>query len=775
LVVGGTYVAAVLMAAGTAPLDVARYAAYLCLALILPGTLVYRALRRTPHTLVEDVAMGAVVGLALELPAWAAFAALDAPGWLWLWPLAVVVPFAAVPRLRRHWLVRGYATAPPGWSWAVAGAVAFFTTYLSSTFLRRNPILPTGEGTYQYLDLAYQLSLAGEAKHQFPIHVPQVAGEPLHYHWFGHVHMAATSLVGHIDLPVVALRLTVPALCAAAIVLTAVLGWRVSGRPYVGAAAAALFFVIGETNFTHPVTMPFGTQASFVIWHGMSMIYSWVLLIALIAVLADIVGRGEPRSAGGSGGDSGDVRPRPAVPPLGRGAYPLAALLLLASSGAKASSVPVVAVALAFTAAVLLVTRRRIPWPVVVAGILAGAAQLFATAVLYRFKTYGLEFGPLQGLERYWQPGPTSWAVVAAVVVAFLVNMQLRGAGIVALVWLRRGRLEPVQWFLLGGAIAGPGLYLLLLQPSGGNEYFTRAGFAFTVVLSAWGYAMLFDPMRSGPGEARGVSEASPAVASGRRPGEASPAVASGWRPPALGALALFAGGLAAVLIAVQLEYAGQPPATGRPIDPLVPLLRWSTTLLVIGLVVTVLWLLAGRLLPALRGRGAVVALTAILVVGAPGLVMDMYKSEQTPNGGAYANVPMPASRVAAARWMRDHSSPDDVVATNVHCLQIIDGWCDSRSFWLSAYGERRVLVEGWAFAPRAAGNAFAPFWDQRLLQLNDAAFTGPTADGLRELRERHGVRWLVVDRTVAQESTDLARLASARFDNGRMAVYEIP
>ena len=60
--------------------------------------------------------------------------------------------------------------------------------------------------------------------------------------------MAMTSLVGHIDLPVVALRLAIPALCALAIVLTAVVGWRVSGRPYVGAVAAALFFASASST-----------------------------------------------------------------------------------------------------------------------------------------------------------------------------------------------------------------------------------------------------------------------------------------------------------------------------------------------------------------------------------------------------------------------------------------------------------------------------------------------------------------------------------------------
>ncbi|MGI5214174.1 hypothetical protein [Plantactinospora sp. CA-290183] len=725
------YVAVVLLAADTAPADLARYAGYLLLALILPGALVYRSLRRRPHTLVEDLAMGAAVGLVLELPAWAVFAALGLAEWLWLWPAAIVALFAAVPGLRRHWLVRYPERAPVGWSWSVAGVVGFFTTYLSATFLERNPVLPTSEGTRQYLDLAYQLSLAGEAKHQFPIHLPQVAQEPLDYHWFGYVHMAATSLIGGIELPVVALRLTVPALCAAAIVLTAVLGWRVSGRPYVGAIAAALFFVIGETNFTDPVTMPFGTQTSFVIWHGMSMIYSWVLLIALVAVLADVVDRRTDRP----------------VAPIGRGAAVLAPLLMLASSGAKASSLPVVGVALAFTAVALLVSTRRIPWAVVAAGLGTAAAQLFATAVLYRFKAYGIEVSPLGTLEGYWTPPPdqSGWTqplVVAAVLAAFLVNMQLRAAGVVALLRLRRGRLEPLQWFLLGGALAGPGLYLLLLQSGGANQYFTRAGFTFAVVLSAWGYVLVADRARLTRRERA--------------------------------ALGAFAATLAVLLVAVQFRYAAPAPA-GTPLDWLAPLLWWAGGLALLTVLAAGAWRPLTQGIPALRRRGGVLLLTALLVVGAPGLLMDMRKSERVPNGGAYTNVPLPKSRVDAARWTREHSSPADVLATNVHCLAVVNGWCDARSFWLSAYAERRVLVEGWGFAPRVAAiGAYTPFWDQDLLRRNDAAFTAPTADGLRELRDRHAVRWLVVDRSVGRESPELGRLARLRFDNGRMAVYQL-
>jgi hypothetical protein len=235
-------------------------------------------------------------------------------------------------------------------------------------------------------------------------------------------------------------------------------------------------------------------------------------------------------------------------------------------------------------------------------------------------------------------------------------------------------------------------------------------------------------------------------------------------------ALGLGTAAFACVLVIVQIRYAGPAPAA----DPLAPLLRWAFVLAGLGLLAGTLWWLAASRWPALRGRGAVVALTGVLVAGAPGLVMDEYKSIQHPNGGAYVNVPMPKSRVDAARWVRDHSRPGDVVATNVHCIGYRGELCDARSFWLSAYSERSVLVEGWAFAPRHATAGLAPFWDPPKLAANDAAFTEPTADGLRDLSARYGVRYLVVDREVAPESPELAGLADLRYDNGRLAVYEL-
>ncbi|MFJ9693491.1 hypothetical protein [Kitasatospora sp. NPDC101183] len=742
---------ALLLASDTSPGDVARYTFYAAWGVVLPGTLVFRALRRRPHTLIEDLAFGAVVGLVLELAAWAVLVGLGLQSAATAWPLAVVVPFAAVPRLRRHWLPRGYRRTSTAWNWSVAGIVGGTSAYLYAVALSRNPILPDAESTRQYIDLPYLLSLAGNAKHNVPLTFPQAAGEPLHYHWFTFVHMAMTDMVGHIDLPVVQMRLMVPALVALAMVVTAVVGHRLSGRAWVGPVAALLVFAVGEFNAVYPLNTqgwPFGAPlVPLMAWTSLSLTYSQPLLMALIGVVADALRR--------DGTDSGDE----AVPRLGRGGYVLVAMFALASSAAKASLLPVTLAGLAVAGLMVLIGTRRIPWTIVRLGAIVGGAQLFATAVLFRFESYGLEVLPFGNIERYWaDPQHTRGTavqalVVAATLVAFLLNHQLRLVGMLPLMWRRRLRLDPVQWFLLGGAVAGPAAYLVV---NGFNaSYFTLAGLPFGVLLSAWGYCEVFERAAL----------------------------------PARGKAALAAGTLAFVgLLTYGVhEYSGDwarfaldaigDSAGAQSYTLLVPLLAAAAALAGAALVCGLLWWAAGRALPALRRRGGLVLLTAALVAGAPSLLLDVAQARQVTWDGAW---PMPASQVEAARWVRAHSKPSDILVTNDHYRSNAEygavgeaGW-NPLSFWLSGYSERSVLVEGWAYSPRLMSQKTAVFWDQPLLKLNDDAIYNPTADILRELHDRYHVRYLVADRKPVPESPLLKTLATPVFDNGRMAVYEL-
>jgi len=149
------------------------------------------------------------------------------------------------------------------------------------------------------------------------------------------------------------------------------------------------------------------------------------------------------------------------------------------------------------------------------------------------------------------------------------------------------------------------------------------------------------------------------------------------------------------------------------------------------------------------------------------------------------SSMPMrvPDGGVIAARWLRDHTSPDALVAVNAHCRRPA-GRCDNRHFWISAYAERRILVEGWGYINGANSRAAligtpgilgtVPFQQPQRLADNDAAFLNPTAETVGKLRDAYGVRWLFADDRHPVRTTELGRFAALRFRAGHCWVYEL-
>ncbi|NUR72094.1 MAG: hypothetical protein HOU81_14865 [Hamadaea sp.] len=187
----------------------------------------------------------------------------------------------------------------------------------------------------------------------------------------------------------------------------------------------------------------------------------------------------------------------------------------------------------------------------------------------------------------------------------------------------------------------------------------------------------------------------------------------------------------------------------------------------------TRVWRIAGLVL------AAVMALTFVTV---PHRYLDPARAvlQQAEN---YPVRPgqVPAGALDAGRWLRRHSSADDLVATNVHCVRLPGGVCDFRSFWVSAYAERRVLVEGWAYTPTAyriaeeTGANFTrlPYWNQQRLADNDAVFSSGTAADVHRLATAYGVRWLFADRRLKPRPLD--QVATLRYRSGDCLIYELP
>ncbi len=730
-------VVAVLFRFGTALLDIVRYAGYAGWAVLLPGVLVYRALRRVPHSLVDDLAMGAALGLALEIGAYVLFSATGLRGLLWLWPLLVVLPFSLLRPLRRHWRPVGYQRASLSWSWAVAAVALAVLGYLTFVTLRPTQPLPTTAPKLYFIDQLWLLSLVGEAKHHFPLQVPQVVGEPLAYHWFSFAHMASASMISGVDPAVVFFRFFLPTVCLLAVVLLAVVGWRVSGRPWVGAVATALMFAVGELVVGSIAPGPLGGIVAFTVWTSPSVPYGWLMLFPMIALALDRLTGGLPDA------------------PIGRGAWPLLAIFAVAALGGKATGVPVTLCAVGLVALVELVRRRpaRTTWTLIA---LLLAAYLFAAAAVFRFTAEGTQLRPfgifwvqLAGAQN--EPWWREVGLYSAVLGGYLIYLLTRFAGIPVLAWIGRRSWGTVEWFLLGGAVGGTVATLVLWHLALSQNFFVRSGFAFGAILSAMGMVALIERHRV---PARVVAMIVTAVAT----------------VCALTSLLIWQAGGGAGAPGYH------PMASG--LATLLPIYRAGLAVAAVALAVAVAGWLARRRWPRMRGIAAVAVLALLLSAGLPGLAWD---AALYPNARTDFHTLVSPEQVAGARWLRANSDPDDLVATNVHCVSPPPAPCWHLSFWLSAYAERRILVESWAYSSRATIAAaqsgisltVVPFGDSQLLATNEAAFYAPDAAVITRLRGT-GVRWLVVDRQFGRESSALSEYADLRWEKGTIAIYRL-
>ena len=98
---------------------------------------------------------------------------------------------------------------------------------------------------------------------------------------------------------------------------------------------------------------------------------------------------------------------------------------------------------------------------------------------------------------------------------------------------------------------------------------------------------------------------------------------------------------------------------------------------------------------------------------------------------------------------MRDHSSPSDVLATNRTASAPVPTAPATARLRLSAYDERRVLVEGWAFAPGSPRPAAWRSGSRTCCPQRRRLHHRPRP-GSPSCVHADCVRWLVVDRQVA-------------------------
>ncbi|GAB3869501.1 hypothetical protein ACFPIJ_21955 [Dactylosporangium cerinum] len=451
-------------ALGTAPLDIVRYVAYILYAVVIPGTLLYRAIRPTPRSLLEDLTYGTVVGLLAETAALVTASLLDARALLWTWPLLAIVPLA-----RRHLRVRDYPQRPStAWSWTVAGIAVGFLAYLTAAYLAVNPPVPTG-GPHDYMiDQLNLLAVSADLKHHFPLAVPEQGDRTLGYHWFAYGHLAASSLISGVDLPVLWFRLDLPVIAVLAVCLLAVTGWRVARHPWAGPVAAALMFTVGELVPQRQAPAFFGSITAYYSWSSRSLLFGAALSLPLIAVVATVLRRDG-----------------------GRRDWLLVLLFAAGTTGAKSTIVPLVGAGVAGLCAVHLLQRNP-QWTPWLLGSLLAAVELVAVAVLYGFEGQGLRWGPF-AIMLDFVGSPRHGTTVRDVPVilwglgAYAIAMCARLAGVVGL----GRRWGDTEIFLAGTTAAGLIGTLCVWHVSWSEHFFIVAAWPCAAILSAAGLTRL--------------------------------------------------------------------------------------------------------------------------------------------------------------------------------------------------------------------------------------------------------------------------------------------
>ena len=710
--------------------DTTRFLAYLMLGITLPGTLLWRAVSRRPAPLIEDLAAGCALGYALEVLAYIGMRAAGLPYGVLLWPLATIAVFLAVPRLRRYWrALPGGSPAPWWFSWTTSAGIAFLVGWSCLEFFRSTRITAPGYASMDF-DMPFQLAIAGEVKHHVPPRIPWLVSEPLYYHWFVHAEVAATSWVTGLEPMTLLYRLSPLPMLAVLAVLVGVLARRVCGVWCSAPVAVAITFVgLAPNPFGWPLnwyarTYGFGAieDGSLLrptLWNSPTQTFGCVLSVLLVIVLVDLLQAERTRLL-----------------------WPAFGVLLAAVMGAKATYLPLLLGGLGLVVAGELIRRRRVHRRAAIAGGVVLGALGFAQYVLFGGVSQGLTVAPLATMRslavsastHFLSPATPAWRTAVVTVLCLFAW---------ACVWSAAGGLvrRPTPPVLLLAGIGAAGVVGLCAfnHPGLSQYFFFESARPYLGVLAACGFAALVPHFHR--------------------------------------ALLVFL--LAGAVVVYAVRQLDRPIGT-RPLAVAFAI-TWPYALLaatcVLAFLVARRWFgsLAFALVAALSfgfGLPSAVDQVRLQALTAPNLWRQALEH----------NAPVTPGTMEAGRWLRDHSEPNDLVATNAHCRSIPVPPCDNHHFSVAAFTERRMLFEGTGYTARSFEIAQATgrnaggigYWDAAIGQANDAAFNQPSVASVGVLRDRYRVRWLFADELHEPPSPDLSAFATLRFRSGYCAVYQL-
>ncbi len=761
-------IAATWLLSDVAVWEALRFVAFEVFYVLLPGCMLYVLLSPKPGGWLRTLAIGWPCGYALELGAFALTAAVHARGAFTLLPLLALATMGPLlyRRARRElaaWRLDGARVTderaldsdlPDGASWrravgldslVVAIACSVALVLLAFTFFAPYPLPAHARSVSYSEDNVFDISLAAEARHHWPISEPWVAGQPLHYYTGVFIHAAAINQVTGVALATIVLRL-LPSMMLLVVALQLWSLGRSLGRSrWIGPVAVVLLLVLEDLNLDATHTEVFHINP----FNQFSLSPSFAFGVPFFLGLLELV-----QSRLLERGPSGRRRARdpPAPPRAGaRRSLILVALLVLGCGATKTFAAADFIGGLGLFWLWCLLTARPTRllsaclalsivcvlaiYFAMLAGGMAGTLSIhpfdFITsgATLVRVKS---AMQSVIGHSGLWiLPLLASVPVVAAFLFA-----PLLGA-----LWLLRAResIPPLVVLLLAMFVAGAVAYLTLGAPGGVEGVFLVYGYIAMAPVAAMGLVSLWN---DAPRDAR--------------------------RKLAGACVVVLAWGLVMAASAQVLTLTG--------------VVRDGWYLLAYGLLATgialIVYRYAGHFAPAVSSRPGRVLACCIPLLGVLGLVKPLtlagvgawktVSHQQISTPDSAKSYGMTTALYRGLLWVRAHTAPCDVLAVNNHLEAV--GSRTSLYFYYSAFTERRVYLESWFYSPN--GTRMAQPFPARY-RLNTEAVSQGNPAALRKLGEA-GVSYVLVDKTHGGGAPEQRRSGQLVFSNRALDVYRL-
>ena len=710
-----------------------------------PGWLLYRAINPGTTSRAVQLALGWSVGLTLEILAFSFTAAIGARDLFAFYPLVVAIPALLV--LRRRLSARGltlFGGSTPQLSEAcarvVGGLCLFAFAYIAVAYYAAAPFPGTVSSVSYGPDVTYHIALAAEALHHWPMSSPNVVGQPLDYHYFAHIHVAAISQVTGIELPRVYLRLFLLPLVGLLTLQFSLLGKAMTGKLWAAPLTVALFLLIHEIDLSIADASPAVGIGMFWLWESPSQLLGMVIFAPALLVLCALLDR------------ASTVASLPGIDAQPRELLAVLAILLIGAGGAKVVILPLLVGGLAIYAGWIRIRMRR--WDRLALSILGLCVVAFIAyvAILYGRQSRGNHFdltgtagqmAPLLRLHAQLSgvPDVIFWSL--AVPVGALMYF---GAPLLGLVWLRRDpvtagrRSTALALSILGASLPA---FFLLQSDAGNQTYFTAYALIATYPLAAAGLLAFF-----------GEPERRPAL---RAPRAVVFVVA--W----LGLIALVS------LLADRLAVRAHP---------------LEADALQYGVAAVAIFALG---LGAVLARGTArtllgtLAVLAILLTAASDTPLDVVPKDTRK---LLAGDPLYDQQAGLRRatsvgleWVRDNLDDDAVLAVRHAKPQLLPP-LDAD---FPAFGEHRTLREAWAYGTRGNNLSYQdtiqgisePFARRERLQRE--VFRSANETALRKLIRRYGVTHLLIERPARHVDPAVYRMGRTVYRNGGLIVLALP